>query len=472
MAARATKETATIVLRIILSMSSPSFENRASRAKFRVQTFLCSQHDVRPRKFRLTVLSEQVGALSCGGMRLSCRMSSNEIAPLTGLRFLAAYAVFVPHTLASFTIPQSNNALVLVGTLSSPAMTLFFMLSGFVLHARYSRAMNLGEFFVARFARLYPLYIVLLIATLGLFRVMRVAEMPYTLAGLPYFLLGIQSWVPVWFGQTPLVYTNALALSWSISTEFFFYLLFPLLSPAIVWLAQRVPASLVAILALLGTPILIAKIETTSLFATLMAEFPKGLGFHWWFQYISPYGRIFEFISGLAIAELYLRDRHRVACRAEKMLASLVATFALAGFLWLHWSLWTKVKLGFELEYDLMAGVLWYAVPLGFLVYTIGRYGLVSLLAHPIVVLLGTASYSLYLAHPLLLQLIKFPIRFSGKLVRSPPVLDAIPYVVAVLCLFAVPWVCVLIHRRFEHPMRVRIKRLRHRTPAPAKSVS
>jgi hypothetical protein len=51
-------------------------------------------------------------------------------------------------------------------------MTLFFVLSGFVIHYNYAAsierdgARGIANFFVARFARLYPLYIVVIAGTL------------------------------------------------------------------------------------------------------------------------------------------------------------------------------------------------------------------------------------------------------------------------------------------------------------------
>jgi peptidoglycan/LPS O-acetylase OafA/YrhL len=91
-------------------------------------------------------------------------MQKPEIPSLTGLRFYAAALVLWAHTVGAFLVPadvpvlRSSSSVGLLGT------TLFFVLSGFVIHYNYSSSLStltpraLYSFVVARFARLYPLF--------------------------------------------------------------------------------------------------------------------------------------------------------------------------------------------------------------------------------------------------------------------------------------------------------------------------
>ena len=92
----------------------------------------------------------------------STALHDRYIARLDGLRGTAAMLVAGGHYMGfEGRAPPSETAATLVGL----GMTLFFVLSGFVIHYNYNatipRRGGIRAFFVARFARLYPLYILL-----------------------------------------------------------------------------------------------------------------------------------------------------------------------------------------------------------------------------------------------------------------------------------------------------------------------
>lgn len=149
------------------------------------------------------------------------------IPALTGLRAVAAYSVLLAH------VSQAAYRIGLkpVSTMFSDAwvqvahfgMSLFFVLSGFVIFYNYEESFRrsfigaLGPFFTARFARLYPLYLLVIISAAGPLGASR-------LAGHPIVLAAYATMTQSWFNMEGAVFPPA----WSISTEWFFYALFPL----------------------------------------------------------------------------------------------------------------------------------------------------------------------------------------------------------------------------------------------------
>src|SRR6478735_2548909 len=93
-----------------------------------------------------------------------------DIPALTGMRFVAAALVLISHL--TWGLP---NSLVtrLMEDCATDGMGLFFVLSGFVMWLNYARAIAAGrpgalyDFAVARFARLYPMYLAVTLVAIG-----------------------------------------------------------------------------------------------------------------------------------------------------------------------------------------------------------------------------------------------------------------------------------------------------------------
>ena len=142
---------------------------------------------------------------------------------LTGIRFFAALYVMLFHFGAAFTrrahMPEAVTRFLEHGNFG---VLLFFTLSGFILFYSYKDNLRTGrdlsKFFVARVARLYPVYLLaIVVQAFVLFR------LP-TLRELIIFPM-LQSWVPA---SSPLGYAWIMQ-AWSISVECFFYCSFPLI---------------------------------------------------------------------------------------------------------------------------------------------------------------------------------------------------------------------------------------------------
>jgi peptidoglycan/LPS O-acetylase OafA/YrhL len=241
-----------------------------------------------------------------------------QIHALTAVRGIAAWWVVFYHFRELF--PAGTPALFQqVAAQGYLAVDLFFILSGFVIALNYQnkvtdlRRETVLPFLGARLARIYPLHLVMMLAYL----VNPLAIHLFSTAGLApgqyepgYYLLSlllVQNW-----GFTSDLAWNVPA--WSISTEWFCYLLFP---PIFVLLLRRLRGAygLLACMALLLT-----------LLAAVMRD---GLGAH--ITTLGIWRCVIEFHLGVLLCLLRglfparLGDRSLLATAAALLLASLWA---------------------------------------------------------------------------------------------------------------------------------------------------
>ena len=181
-----------------------------------------------------------------------------EIAPLTGLRGVAACWVVVYHVHEFDQVGGPFAPLLKHGYL---AVDVFFILSGFVMALSYQplfaagfTGRNYATFLLRRVARIYPLYAVLtgIIVFLMLRHLGSRIELEQILARFAFNVTLTDAWGLSSPFDGP---------AWSISTEFGAYLLFPLLAVATLYRSDRsalitafVCALILSALALLPTP--------------------------------------------------------------------------------------------------------------------------------------------------------------------------------------------------------------------------
>jgi peptidoglycan/LPS O-acetylase OafA/YrhL len=148
---------------------------------------------------------------------------------LTSLRFVAAAMVVCFHSAGRFGFRPDAERQPLQVALGS-AVSLFFVLSGFVLAYNYAELHGrtaIRTYYRARVARIWPLHLACLAFIVLLDPAIRRPCADATLPWLPVHALLMQSWFPVNVAGVSLF--NAVA--WSLSVEWAFYLAFPLLLP-------------------------------------------------------------------------------------------------------------------------------------------------------------------------------------------------------------------------------------------------
>jgi peptidoglycan/LPS O-acetylase OafA/YrhL len=365
-----------------------------------------------------------------------------QIPALTGLRFFAAFSILYAHALGWDAQFQNTNVDAYFGFIGVPGMSLFFVLSGFVIHYNYRDlflrrgfARAICEFAAARFARLYPLYLAFLLIAIAADYL--IATGPQALPILGYFLTSTQSW---WYTiyQGQLIINWLFPLSWSISTEMFFYAAYP----AVVFLISCVDsgrrmmwigvAYSCAVLA-----ILIASLTYVNPFLHFAQRWIPDYvapnagafndSFYHWFFYFSPYMRVLEFLLGCMTAQAIIQLRSRPVAEREQRWAGWALAAALVSLLLI--SLFTVNTIDIPIINDYVQHLessFLCAPPVAVVLFCAARYKswfgrLVSL---PWLVLLGEMSYSIYLVHTWTLRLF----------VHSPRPMTPLQILDAVLC--------------------------------------
>lgn len=317
-----------------------------------------------------------------------------EIASLTGLRFVAAFYVFVFHINASWPLTEIKllNNIFEQGAIG---MSLFFILSGFVLAHRYAIGhTSVKAYFANRFARIYPIYFTAALVTLpwvglsfsgnSLFDIVKTILRGFILVFSNVFL--IQAWFPQFFG-----YWNDGA-SWSISVEAFCYLIFPIIFPVFLGLSKK---NLYFVFA------------GCYLLAVIPGQagvlFPgSSLAVH----YAMPIYRLPEFLIGVCTF-LVLRNVRSSRFTQWHQLLFLVGLLAYLNF--------------FGQKYSNFVGHNWIVVPfIAFMIFSLtsGDGVFAALLSHPVSVWLGRTSYCFYSFQVLVIKLF---IGYHSKLLGLSP---------------------------------------------------
>jgi len=317
-------------------------------------------------------------------------VAREKIDSLTSLRFFAAAAIVAYHARGHFGLPTNFLAPFEL----SQGVSFFFVLSGFILAFVYpslEQHGSRGKFWLARFARVWPLHF----ATM-LFYVLLVPELvKFSPAKLAGNLALVQGWIPRqdWF-------FSFNSVSWSISTEAFFYLAFPFL---IKNFERTWPIKLMASFLL----VLLMAAVGNALHLPVTSE--TAVSIHG-LMYINPLSRAFEFVLGMTLAVLY---RKHLVERSAPVLVGFAYEAAALAVLYALTYYTVKIstslaRLPFVQEGGRMwlehAGVPVLSFALLILVMAWGRGPIARILNSRPLVFLGEISFSMYLLHRLLLH--------------------------------------------------------------------
>ena len=309
----------------------------------------------------------------------------HQIHALTGIRFVAAMSVFIQHMLGrlgitSFTWPFGDGG-----------VTFFFLLSGFILTYVYSSRLtdcrDIRRFYFTRWARIWPLYIVTLtIWVFSFFKLTYIFKTEDMFRKLILNALLLQSWVPSY--PWNFAYNG---ISWSISTEAFFYLMFPLLvlKSGRFWIKYFVLTIAIAVFIL-----------TVNAYSDAINQ--TGWASAGPLVHCFPLVRLFEFMTGMAVGYLFLARPNLVTSKRNFWKDSLIE-FAAIGLLmaYYYWQLYVPRTVELSQVFDVVLAktgpVMFYALLVFLFSYTRGIVG--RFLSSRVMVYLGEISFALYMIH-------------------------------------------------------------------------
>lgn len=378
------------------------------------------------------------------------------IPELTGLRFVAAFAVLLLHYRELLGPLPDWVFRGLIG--GQYGVTLFFVLSGFVLTYNYLDWFARGvqekqylRFQRLRFARIYPIYVFGLLLDTPWHLIERVQTGQLAASGHEYWaswllnLFGLQAWVP----RVPYaMFWNAPA--WSVSAEFFFYATFPFVCS---WLARHIRSQA----GLLGA-LLIVVGAGTAIYAVTIHAMTYSLHASDQTRYIvmayNPLLRYSEFLAGCLVGQYFIRARGGAGGWGARLFASAAGRNTLLAICLIAIGLriWSQDYTGPSAALWLLDVSIKYSVfilPFAGVIIAVacGRTFLSWLLAHPWMILLGEASYALYIIH------------WSGQtFLRMRFLGDYGTPLVHTLFLVATVGASVLCYRLIEVPMRRRLR--------------
>lgn len=316
-----------------------------------------------------------------------------EIIPLTSFRFIAAFLVFLFHIHIRWPMISNVffNNILMEGAVG---MSLFFILSGFILTYNYygsdlTLQKNYISFLVKRFARIYPVYVLsgLLFMILGFFNI----EAPYKIAKAIYILsidtFLLQGWFPTLFK-----YWNNGG-TWSLSVEAFCYILFPTI---LVYLSNQSKNKLFLLLLITYVFTVIPGLSAMCGDAIIM--------------YSIPIYRLPEFIMGMMAGIIFVKFPKRQGYIEFKL-----ACISIAACIWLGY---------FGINLSNYVGHNVFIVPAFtftiFLIANLKEGFLFKLFANKIFRFLGEISYSFFLLQGITITLAE---RYHAKMIAYYPFL-------------------------------------------------
>lgn len=302
------------------------------------------------------------------------------IKPLTSLRFVFAFMVFLTHM--SFLISSGGKdyeafyyRFFYEGYIG---VGFFFMLSGFILSYTYKESLlseQTGKlvFYIKRIARIYPLHLITLLISIPVFLMEVGMDTPVFTKQFFANVFLLQS-----FGADRSYFFSGNALSWSISNELFFYTLFPFLILAFhyyKWFSR----------VLLGLACL--------LILWFLTKIMGGVEEHTFF-YINPFTRLVDFTLGIFLFDVYkwLKGKNISAIATT---LEVVAVILIALFLYFHDEVSQAAR---------YSSYYWLPVFVLILAFSFQAGKLSSFLSKKWMVVLGEISFSFYMFHQLVIR--------------------------------------------------------------------
>ena len=357
-----------------------------------------------------------------------------QLAALTAARFFAAFQVLLFHLWGMDGLTWTPKWLQTFASAGYTGVTFFFVLSGFIFVYTYAdKPINLREFWRARLAHLCPYTFWRFCSQRHCFshrtslrwRPRRHGryDMGLTVA---LVLTIMQAWIP----QAALGWN---VVSWSVSVEIFFYSMFP-------WLIARLRNISNRGLVLVGGASWAVSVSLAVIYAlsSRMGPFFRRAFPFWRLMVVcNPLLRLPEFLFGLACGIWFVREQHTAKW------ATLLTLLGVGGVL-------GPIAASSAIPHPILATGLMAPAYAAVICGLALRPRWIAALERPLLVLLGEASYALYLLHGLVLIVAMFIIQPNPNGPVSP--------IRALMATCAAVLVSVLVFRFVDAPLRRRLR--------------
>jgi peptidoglycan/LPS O-acetylase OafA/YrhL len=319
---------------------------------------------------------------------------------LTSLRFFAAVIIVIHHSKGNFGLDSQW----LRDLQTAQPISFFFVLSGFILAYAYPSLGNIKDvrqFLIARIARIWPLHLATFFLVILLFPPSLRTPMGQDTPSLILAnLFMVHSWIPIWN-----YYFSYNVLSWTISNEFAFYLIFPWLSRSWyrTWHIKLLSAFLMVV----------AVISCSNMLGLPSGKAMDTIGNVGYIGliYTSPLVHLFEFTLGMALAKVFQRMAPFVRIgKTSGTIIEAVSLIMAVGIMAMSATIGESIFLLFPWIGEIGASWMFSAgLPCGFyglliLVMAMEK-GLISrLLSWSVLRGLGEMSFSIFLLHQILIR--------------------------------------------------------------------
>lgn len=347
----------------------------------------------------------------------------SQLPVLTGLRFIAAFSVLLAHSLHSIFRQEATSPFLhqFALQLAYIGLTLFFVLSGCVLTLNYGQDFKrrplgtLRKFWVARIARLYPLYIFFSFIFLAF-----VPNAIFTLKKIfPWNFLLVQTWTFSWEESAPRA-LYFFPYAWSISSEMFLYLFMPIIS-LVLFISKKIKLDLLLFAALYAATIFILfkayhsvvlKGHTTWLGLSVISP----IQFLQLLAYYTPFSHISSFFAGCVVGKCILNQNKLISNK----LGAILPWVLLGIYFFFLIDVIPPDSQHNMTAWDLPKHGMIYAPFVALFVFILAKYqnSLSRLLSTHFCQRFGETSYSIYLLHPLIAGL--FSIHLIDERLTDP----------------------------------------------------
>ncbi|MBX3308139.1 MAG: acyltransferase [Nitrospira sp.] len=362
-------------------------------------------------------------------------MRKTELTGLTGIRFYASAVVFMTHAVEK--IPGGNTLDYSRVFLESGAIAVsfFFVLSGFILTYNYESRFrervtfsSYVRFVWDRLARIYPVHLLMLVIVLPI--AMFSPNHPLDWSALPFHLTLLQCW---WPSASPRFFSYLNTPSWSISCEWFFYIIAPFAMFFVLGQGRRWVLWVLILVYACGLAWLLIASESDSARNHLVNWFAPS--------------RLVEFLAGVYLARVFLVSQNLITFPYSLGMQALGIVLIIAGAIGKQYPPWL-----FHGGLLIVPGASLLILGLAY-----GHGYFVTHLSQDWVNRLGLASFSFYMVHDPMLRALRGIFFYLDLSVDSWGVLVVLAFAVFLLAQVG----ALLMYRYYETALQTRLRAAR-----------